>query len=163
MQRLTDIQGAERIGDRQVVKPKQDIHSLFPKAMDHCGRGSWKNLRVRSWGKGWEIPPFRQCTFTAIMSFKQLRMTVVGLQTEASTARQVLKDAHYGSISFCDGLHKSGSHKLICLNMWSVVGETVWEELGGVVLLKLVCYWKWALKFQKLMPFPVSCLPSTCG
>lgn len=31
------------------------------------------------------------------------------------------------------------AHRLIFLNIWSPVGETVWEGLGGMVLLEGVC------------------------
>ena len=36
-----------------------------------------------------------------------------------------------------------------CLNTWSPVGGTVWERLGGVTLLKEVCHWGQALRFQR--------------
>ena len=54
------------------------------------------------------------------------------------------------------GLSKNGIHRLICLNTQFPVGRTVWEGLkGGVALLMKMCYWKWALKFQKPIPFSV--------
>jgi hypothetical protein len=34
------------------------------------------------------------------------------------------------------GLGENGVHRLICLNGLSLVGGTVWEELGGVALLR---------------------------
>jgi hypothetical protein len=37
-------------------------------------------------------------------------------------------------------------------------GRTIWEGLRGVALLEEVCYWRWVLRFQKLMPFLVSSL-----
>lgn len=36
-------------------------------------------------------------------------------------------------------LNKNGPRRLIYLNTWSSVGETVWEGLGGMVLLEGVC------------------------
>ena len=58
----------------------------------------------------------------------------------------------------CDRLNEKGFDDLIYLNTWSLVGEIVWKELGGAVLLEEVCHWGWTLRFQKLTPFPVSCL-----
>jgi hypothetical protein len=59
--------------------------------------------------------------------------------------------------------------RLIYLNTWSSVGGTLWEGLEGVALLEEVCHWKWGLRFQKLMPLPISALslllplsPSLC-
>jgi hypothetical protein len=51
-------------------------------------------------------------------------------------------------------------HRLIHLNAWSETGRTFWERLGGVALLE-VYLWRWALRFQKLIPFLVSslCVP----
>ena len=40
-------------------------------------------------------------------------------------------------------------HRLIGLNTWSLVSRTVWEELGGVVLLEELRHWGWALRVQK--------------
>jgi hypothetical protein len=37
---------------------------------------------------------------------------------------------------YCGGLHENGSHRLIYLNVWSPVGGTVQEGLGGVALLE---------------------------
>jgi len=45
------------------------------------------------------------------------------------------------------GLSKNAlSHRLKCLNIWSLVGRTVWEglggmSLGGMALLEGVSYW----------------------
>ena len=36
--------------------------------------------------------------------------------------------------------------------VWFTVSRIYWEELGHVTLLKGVCHWGWALKFQKLPP-----------
>lgn len=49
-------------------------------------------------------------------------------------------------------------HSFGHLNAWSPVGSTVWKGLGGVALLEKVCYWRRALKVQRLMPFPVCML-----
>ena len=37
------------------------------------------------------------------------------------------------------GLSENGLYRLMCLNIWSPVSGTVWERLGGVVLLEKVC------------------------
>ena len=37
-----------------------------------------------------------------------------------------------------------------------MLGETIWEKLGGV--LKEIYHWGWALRFQKPKLFPVSSL-----
>jgi hypothetical protein len=55
---------------------------------------------------------------------------------------------------YCGGLNENGTHRLICLNAQSPLGRTVWEGLGGVASLKEMCYWEWALRFQKSIPFP---------
>jgi hypothetical protein len=47
-------------------------------------------------------------------------------------------------------------HELIYLNTCSPVAGTVWEGLGGVALLEEVCHHRWALKFQRPEPLPVS-------
>lgn len=38
-----------------------------------------------------------------------------------------------------DGLNEDGPHRFICLNTHSLVGGTVWEELGGMTLLEDIC------------------------
>jgi hypothetical protein len=47
----------------------------------------------------------------------------------------------------------------IYLNIWFSVGGTIWEGLGGVVLLVEVCHCGWALEFQRPMLFPVPTPP----
>ena len=42
------------------------------------------------------------------------------------------------------GLNENSSHRLICLNNCSLVGRTVWEGLGGVVLWEKVHHWEGA-------------------
>lgn len=42
------------------------------------------------------------------------------------------------------------------------VGEIVWKGLGSVALLKEVCYWGSALRFQKTCPISSVCLPCGC-
>ena len=54
---------------------------------------------------------------------------------------------------YCGGLNENGTHRLIRLNAQSPLGRTVWEGLGGVASLKEMCYWEWALRFQKSIPF----------
>jgi hypothetical protein len=44
------------------------------------------------------------------------------------------------------GLNGNGPHKLIYLNVWSPIGETIWEELWDAVLLEEVYNWAWGLK-----------------
>lgn len=41
------------------------------------------------------------------------------------------------------------SHRLICLNTWSLVCETAWETLEDVTSLEEVCRWGWPFQFQK--------------
>lgn len=60
-------------------------------------------------------------------------------------------------IGLCDGL-KNDPYRLLCLNVWSLVGGTVWEGIGDVVLLEEICHWRWVWG-----PFPVSpYLPPAC-
>jgi hypothetical protein len=42
----------------------------------------------------------------------------------------------------CGGLNKNGSHRLMCLNIWSGVSEAIWQGFREGVSLEL------ALKFQ---------------
>jgi hypothetical protein len=35
------------------------------------------------------------------------------------------------------GLNENSPHKLICLNAWYLVGETIWEGLGDMTLLEM--------------------------
>ena len=51
------------------------------------------------------------------------------------------------------GLNENGPCRIICLNIWSSVGGTVWEEVVGVFLLEEVCHWRGELRFQKPTPF----------
>lgn len=51
----------------------------------------------------------------------------------------------------CGGLTRNGPHRLINLNIWSLVGETVWEGFG---VLETVCHWGVALRFQKALGIP---------
>lgn len=39
------------------------------------------------------------------------------------------------------GLNENGPYRLIYLNVWFLVSGTVWEGLGGVTLLEVVCHW----------------------
>lgn len=39
-------------------------------------------------------------------------------------------------------------NKLIGLNTWPLVGETIEEKLGSMALLEEVCHWEKAFKFQ---------------
>lgn len=47
---------------------------------------------------------------------------------------------YMGPLILCGGLNEIGSCKLICLNTWSPVNRTVWEELAGLALLEEVCH-----------------------
>jgi hypothetical protein len=40
------------------------------------------------------------------------------------------------------------------LNVWSSVGETVWEALGGVALLEEVCHWGVGFEVSEAHPIP---------
>lgn len=44
------------------------------------------------------------------------------------------------------------------LHVWSSTDRTIWEGLGDVTLLEKLCHCGHALKFQKVLPFPVSSL-----
>jgi hypothetical protein len=43
------------------------------------------------------------------------------------------------------GLNGNGPYRLIYLNTWSLIGETVWEGKGGVALLGEVCHWRYGV------------------
>lgn len=45
----------------------------------------------------------------------------------------------YSSSGSLSDLNENGLYRRIYLNAWSAVGGTVWERLGGVVLLEAVC------------------------
>lgn len=45
------------------------------------------------------------------------------------------------------------------MNSWFPLGETVWEELGGVTLLEKVGHWGLALLFQKVPAITVGSSP----
>lgn len=59
------------------------------------------------------------------------------------------------AVDFCRALNEHGPHRLRYLIIWSPVGGTLWEGLGGTALLE-VCHSGWAMTFQKPMQFPVS-------
>jgi hypothetical protein len=48
-------------------------------------------------------------------------------------------------VTHCDGLNENG--------LRSLIGSDI---TGWVDLLEEVCHWRWALRFQKLMPVSVS-------
>lgn len=61
---------------------------------------------------------------------------------------------NYGSYSawlilpYCAGSNENGPPRLRCLNNWSLVSDTVWVNLGGVVLPRpyVICVRFWVLK-----------------
>lgn len=55
------------------------------------------------------------------------------------------------------GLNKNSLPRLMYLNVWFSVNETVWEELGGARPWWQRCQWRRALRFQKSTRFPESC------
>lgn len=67
-----------RIGDRQVVKPKQDIHSLFSKAHETLRHRTLKEFKNQKIGE--RVEKFHLLGH-AIKSFQQLQATVLGLMT----------------------------------------------------------------------------------
>lgn len=60
-------------------------------------------------------------------------------------------------------MNETSPHRPICLNTWSPCGGSVWEGLGGVILLGVVCHWKELLRFRETPAIP-SVLPAFfCG
>ena len=55
------------------------------------------------------------------------------------------------------GLNENVLHRLICLNIWSLVGGTIWEGLGGVALLQEV-YHQWLQKTHDIPSVPLRLL-----
>ena len=41
-------------------------------------------------------------------------------------------------VKWCGGLNENGLQRLRCLDIWSSVGKSCWEELGGMDLLEEV-------------------------
>lgn len=63
--------------------------------------------------------------------------------------------------AMCAGLNENDPCRLICLDAWSPVSETIWEGLGVVALLEYIYHWGWALSFQN--PDQAQCFPpSAC-
>lgn len=60
-------------------------------------------------------------------------------------------------------MSENGPHGLICLNVWSPLGDSWVGGLSGVALEEKVYCWGWALRFQKSMPSPVSLSASYLG
>lgn len=58
------------------------------------------------------------------------------------------------SLQLCGGVNETASHRPICWNIWSLVGGTVWEGLGGITLSEKLYHWGQALKFQKIHVIP---------
>lgn len=80
---------------------------------------------------------------------------LLSLVSPSSNFATLSRFIRYGS------LNEHGIRWLVCLNIWLPVGGTVWEALGGVVLLEEACHWEWALRCKSLLPSPmnsVSCL-----
>lgn len=44
-------------------------------------------------------------------------------------------------MTYSDGLSENGPHRLIGLNIWSLVDETIWDRLGDVALLEEAYHW----------------------
>lgn len=58
--------------------------------------------------------------------------------------------------SGCGGLSENWPHRLIYLNVWSLLAELFGEGLRGVALMEEVCHWGWTVRFQKHTPGLVS-------
>lgn len=54
-------------------------------------------------------------------------------------------------------------HRVIYLNSWSPVGETVWERLGYMVLFGEICHWRQMLGFQKSTQWPYHSQLALCA
>lgn len=42
--------------------------------------------------------------------------------------------------ALCGGVNENGPRGS-CLHTWLLAGGTIWEGVGGVVLLEEMCYW----------------------
>lgn len=68
--------------------------------------------------------------------------------------------------SLCDhfsgGLKENDPHRLTCLNSSFLGCGTIWEGLGGVATLKVVCHWEQSLRFQKDSHHPQCVIEASC-
>ena len=71
-------------------------------------------------------------------------------------ARAMAKERVYEShFTCCSGLIKNVHYRLINFNALSPVSGAIWEILG-VSLLREVCLWERALRFQKPVTSPIA-------
>lgn len=69
------------------------------------------------------------------------------------------QSSSYPCFSRCGSLNENDLYRLLCLENWSPVGETIWKGLGGLALLEKVYHWgERALRSQNPPPFPVGSL-----
>lgn len=104
--------------------------------------------RICTWGRRRE---------KQIQSLQQLKKASSqnGLHTHFSEVEHLsLPVESSPSGRYCGGLKRNGSH----LTIWSSVGGTIWEGLGGVASLEEVCHLGQAWGFKRLLPF-LLCLP----
>lgn len=52
------------------------------------------------------------------------------------------------------GLYDDGSHRLIYLNIWSLVGETLGKGLRCMALLEEKYDWRQTMRFQEICTIP---------
>lgn len=60
-------------------------------------------------------------------------------------------------------MNENGPCRLTCLNSWSLVDETIWEELGAVALLEKAHHWDRGFEVSKVsLSLPRGCV-SRCS
>jgi hypothetical protein len=53
------------------------------------------------------------------------------------------------TLNKCRDMLENAPYSLIYLTMWSQLGKTAWNKLGGVASLNEMYLWGWALRFQE--------------
>jgi hypothetical protein len=59
---------------------------------------------------------------------------------------------HFITHIYCGLLNENASHRVLCLNTWYPVGESIWDGLRGWPFLEDILYLWWALRFQNSIP-----------
>lgn len=90
------------------------------------------------------------CSFPETLDSYHNEVVVTGCGASNETVPHRL--GCLNAVTGCGSSNETVPHRLGCLNAWSLVGSTVWVDVGGVVLAEEVCHTGHVLRFKSHMP-----------